>query len=175
MNESVTSLILIAATIIIGLVVFSFLGGYFTVQSAQVNDSKEAQVLSTSLQVKQLVNQEGDENYVVIYPFLKGYNGPLYVVAFSLSSFYSSSQNLITPAAPTFNGWVDINGTPGKMENVKVYNTGDGVLYDGSMMIYTTSPNAVQFINFNQGSTVMVWFLVNINGEMARIGYTILG
>ncbi len=175
MNESVTSLILIAATIIIGLVVFSFLGGYFTVQSAQVNDSKEAQVLATSLQVKQLVNQEGNEEYIVLYPYLKGYSGPLYIVAFSLKSYYSSSQNLITPSSPTFEGWVNLNGTSGKSENMKVYDTGNGVLYDGNVMAYVTYPNDVQFINVNEGSVVMVWFLVNINGEMTRIGYTVLG
>ncbi len=173
MNESVTSLILIAATILVGLVVFSYLGGYFTAQSAQVNFTKEAQVLATSLRVGQLTNQEGNEEYVVLYPYLKGYSGPLYVMAFSVSTYYSSAQNQITPSAPTFSGYVHVNGTP-TSENVKIYSTSGSVLYVGNAEIYQTAPNSVQFLNFKATSTVVVWFIASLDGQMVRIGYTVI-
>ncbi len=174
MNDAITSFILILATIVIGLVIFAFLGSYFATQAAQVNISKEAQVLAASLQVKELLSQEGGYDYAVLYPYLNGYNGHLYIMAFSVSQLNPSSEELITPSSSP--NWIEINETsPTINKIVTIYTTSNSILYSGNAELYKTTPNSVQFLNFPNNQYVIVWFIANIGGKMVRIGYEVIG
>jgi hypothetical protein len=173
MDNAISTFILVIATILIGLVVLGLFGGYFGIQASNINNIKQAQEISTSLQIRELQISNSSGINFVIYPFIPNYNISLYIVAFQVNSSLQNSQAYVTPLQSE--GWVNVNYTIGSYRPIVVHSDSGSVLYNGkyngNAYIYSTHSNSVQFIYLKNGENAILWFIVNLNGQYYRIGY----
>ncbi|AWR93286.1 hypothetical protein [Acidianus brierleyi] len=169
MDNIISTFILVIATIIIGLIALGLFGGYFGIQASNINNIKQAQEISMSLQIRELQISNSSGINFVIYPFIPSYNIALYIVAFQVSSSLQNSQTYVTPLQSE--GWVNVNYTIGSYRPIVVYSDSGSVLYNGNAYIYSTHSNSVQFIYLKNGENAILWFIVNLNGQYYRIGY----
>lgn len=105
MESSVSALILVSATLIIGLVVIGFIGSYFSIIYAEQSALDYARSVSAMLKVDTVYNN----NSVLVILYSYTYNGSLYILAFEVPSSYFNPS--LTPQFP-YASYVQLNGVP---------------------------------------------------------------
>lgn len=170
MDNSLSSFILVAATLAIGLVLFGYASSYFAYQSAQAYAVKEASSIAASLNIKYLeaTNSNGEDS-VLILPYDSVSNSPIYISVFIISNeYYNYPLDSIVPT----NSFIPVNGSSlPAPEIVTVYSPSNNIIYNGTLVLYPTYLNAIQSINIQKDEHVMIWILMNINGNLYRVGY----
>jgi hypothetical protein len=105
MESSALALILVSATLIIGLVAFAFSSSYFSNIYSEQLALDSARSVSAMLKVNTIYNN----NSVLLIVYSYTYNKSLYILAFKIPSLYFNPS--ITPEFP-YASYVQLNGIP---------------------------------------------------------------
>ncbi len=167
MESSVSSFILVVATVLIGIVLFGLLSSYIATQAAITDEIREAQALASSLQIRDQISN----NEAIVVPYLPGYSQPIYIVAFNVTSNVITAESLsfITPSMGTPIN--NLNYTEANLVTLTIYSASDKEIYTGQVYLYNTTSTSVTIVPLQPNSYTILWFLANIDGKLYRIGY----
>ncbi|WP_230950932.1 hypothetical protein [Sulfolobus acidocaldarius] len=131
MDNSVTTFILVIATIFVGIAIFGLFSAYYGINATQINQVKNIQQIASEFQVRLIESQiSNSETSFIVIPYIPNYKGTLYVSGFLISSQYVNSQPVVTPNLGQ--GFININGTsPVCSGLVNVQTDSDTSLYYG--------------------------------------------
>ncbi|MCI2414073.1 MAG: hypothetical protein MPF33_02280 [Candidatus Aramenus sp.] len=166
MESAISTFILAIATVVIGVVLFGLISSYVAVQATTTNEIKEAQALASTLQIREQISY----GEAIVVPYLPGYSRLIYVVAFNVPQNLTTAESLslITPSMGTP---VEVNYTSGVSTSITVYSTSGKEIYSGPALLYNTTSNSVSIISLPTHGYTVVWFMVDIDGKLYRIGY----
>ncbi|BFH72243.1 hypothetical protein SJAV_01870 [Sulfurisphaera javensis] len=181
MESSVVAFILIIATILIGLVVFSLSSVFASYQYNTISIQTQAENIANGLYVT-ISNNESISNSnnitLFIVPQDFNYHGIIYLTVFYVPSYFKQSSDEITPQlAYTSSGKILyglVNGTTtGKTYNTILYSTSLKEMYEGEITLWKTVTGAPQVLTLSppNGYTPIVMFFVQIQGKFVEVGY----
>ncbi|AWR94878.1 hypothetical protein [Acidianus brierleyi] len=155
--ESISSFIIVIATVVVGIAVLSLFSAYAGVEFSQATILKEAQYYSEGLHVEL---GEGNPIPVVIEDY--NYNGTLLITDFVVSPSLLNSASVVTPSMGEEVG--------NSYTEVTVYTTQGNIIYQGSIPIQDYKQGSVYFAKPDS----IIWIMVNIQGNYYRIGYEVV-
>lgn len=158
--ESVSSFILVMATVILGLVTFSLFASYGAITYANTISLQQAQQYAAGLRI---VTGKPVSNIVPVIINNYAYNGPIYIVV-----FYSPYNN--PNYIPSKVEYGIINWTKPLLSNVKILTLNNEILYEGSIQYYKTYSGNIQFVQIKPGYYTILWVIVN----NYQIGYEVI-
>ncbi|MBB5255036.1 hypothetical protein [Sulfurisphaera ohwakuensis] len=177
MESSVIAFILIIATILIGLVVFSLSSIYATYQYTRVNLQQQAESISNGLYISISNNvTAGSTISLFLVPQDFNYNGTIYLTVFYVPSSLKGNQMITPQFAYTQNGeivYATVNGSAPNVPVTTLYFTNLNIMYQGEMKLWKTITGAPQVITLSPpaGYTSVVLFFVQIQNKFVEVGY----
>ncbi len=152
--EAVSSFLIVVATVVLGLVVFSLFSVYSVAEYSRQVILNEARSYAEGLYY-QVGTPAGDEYPVVIKDF--NYNGTLYLYFLTFTPSEANSAQYLTP--------------PPGSGNTVIYSVTGQELYQGQLPL----------MKYEQGTPVLVqnltvvWVIANVSGGLFRIGEVVVG
>ena len=162
-------MILIIATLLIALVVFSLTSIYSSYVASNTAISNFAESVAEGLYITKTTAAVGSSSYsIVIVPEDFNYNGTIYLTAISVPpSLYGIND--ISPYQGSFN--VLINGTMAKSQSVILYTSSLHELYQGQAPIWKSVTGAPQTITVPLGYDAVVFVFVPTPKGLVEVGY----
>ncbi|BFH73270.1 hypothetical protein SJAV_12140 [Sulfurisphaera javensis] len=156
--ESVTSFILVMATVVLGLVAVGLFASYGSITYANTVSLKQAQEYSAGLRIT-VGKVDGNEVPVLINDY--DYNGSIYLVA-----FYSKYNN------PNYftSQYAEINSTASLSGNAKINSLNNGILYEGQISYYKTYTGDLQLVSVKPGYYTILWIIIGYY----EVGYEVI-
>ncbi len=154
--ESISSFIIVMATVVIGMTVLSLFSAYAGIEFSQTTLLKEAQYYSEGLHIELGI---GNPVPVIIEDY--NYKGDLLITDFVVNTS-SNSVSVITPSM----GY-DIGGNYTK---ITVYTTQGNILYQGEISTWTIQQGSIYFAKPDS----IIWIMIDIQGYYYRIGYEVV-
>lgn len=157
---------LVGATIVLGIVIFSLFASYGAIITTNALEIQQAQYYSSGLWISS-GSPVGNQVPLIINNF--NYKGPIYLVAFFIEPKYSSSASVIAPT-----NFARINSTSPLTMALTVYDLSGKILYDGNTKVYEAYVGNLELVCFKPGYYTVVWIIVKIDSKYFRIGYYVI-
>ncbi|AWR96565.1 hypothetical protein DFR86_02710 [Acidianus sulfidivorans JP7] len=156
--ESVTSFILVMATLVMGLVSVGLFASYGSIVYSNTVSLQQAQYFASGLRVT-MGKSSGNIVPIIIDDY--NYNGTIYLVA-----FYSTVDNpeYFTP------NYATINSTSPQSGNAEIKTLNNGILYEGEIQYYVSHTGDIQFISINPKYYTIIWIIASYY----LIGYEVI-
>ncbi len=162
--ESISSFILVGATIIIGVIVFSLFASYGAIYSSKTLDVQEAQYYSAGLRITS-GSPLNDKVPIIICDY-NDKSGTVYLVAFFIKPCEVKSASEVMP-----NCFASINSTSPSELNAEVLGLSNCIIYDGTLKAYETNIGNLEIVCTKPGYYTEIWILMKIDCNFYRIGY----
>jgi hypothetical protein len=165
--ESISSFILVGATVIIGVVLFSLFASYGAIYSASTLEVQEAQYYSSGLSISS-GSPVGNKVPIIINDF-NYQNGSIYLVAFFIKPCYSKSASTIDPR-----NFALINSTTPTTTTLTILCLSGNTIYEGKTEVYKSYVDDLQFVCTKPGYYTELWIIMKIDCQFFRIGYYVI-
>ncbi|MFP3163906.1 hypothetical protein [Acidianus sp.] len=162
--ESLSSFILVGATIIIGVIIFSLFASYGAIYSTNTLEVQEAQYYSSGLRISS-GSPAGNQIPVIINDFNYPV-GCLYLIAFLIKPCYSKSASTVTPMC-----YALINSTVPTKMTLTVLGLSGNIIYEGEIETYKVYVGNIEFVCTKPGYYTELWVVMKIDCQFFRIGY----
>ncbi len=183
-SSTVEELILIVATVIIGLVIFGYVASSLIPAENFSLGQQQASSLSssTTLSVGPLLISKGGTGSTVVEVYNPSQNGNVELLVFVEPSYLESSVGVLTPSStPSFTVYLP-NGEEANTLQITtpIYDINGKVLYKPNSLItvYTipfNTPVTVNVQNVNNNDIIVIWVMYNTAGYWFRISFSFTG
>lgn len=176
-STAVSEMILVAATLTLGLVLFGLVEAYVVPSFAFNQAVQQAKAVSQTvfLSISPPAKSSNTVNFLV-YPYTPSFNGNISVILFTVNSSYLGSISVLTPSLGSTNG-ISItlpNGkTPKEITIGSVYST-NGKLLAVNIQAYslpTNEPFNVT-VTYSNNTALIVWIVYYSGGYYFLISYS---
>ncbi|BDC19514.1 hypothetical protein [Acidianus sp. HS-5] len=165
--ESISSFILVGATIIIGIVLFSLFASYGAIYSAKTIALQDAQYYSAGVRVTS-GSPVGNQVPVIICNY-NDKDGRLILVSFFIKPCYVKSASEIEPAC-----FALINSTAPSEINAEVLGLSNCIVYNGILKGYKANTGNLEMVCIKPGYYTELWIIMKVDCQFYRIGYYVI-
>ncbi|MEM1627464.1 MAG: hypothetical protein QXV69_09430 [Sulfolobaceae archaeon] len=170
MESSVVSFILVAVTLIIGLITFSLFGIFSSQQYYYTNLQQVAQNIANGFYITISKNYTYQGNVILfIIPMNFNYNGTIYLTIFYVDMIYYGN-NYITPLFAKGYGKINYSSIINP-PLVKLYYPDLREMYEGTIPLWKTVTGALQILSFPQGYAALLMIFIKIEDKYIMVGY----
>ena len=185
MEESISTFILVIATIVLGIILVGIAAFYASTQYNATTIQSQAENIANGLyiEVGEGANvTNGQEVFVVVNDF--AYQGQLYFTAFYVKSVLKNSTSEISPLfAYMQNGQIVYpsvevgNSVPNSVTATQLYDINLNLLYQGSPVTLWETPPLTSPVEISltisppQGYSTILLFFAHIQNKYIEVGY----
>lgn len=165
--ESLSSFILVGATIILGVIIFSLFASYGAIYATNALEVQEAQYYSSGLRIS-AGSPAGNQVPIIINDFNYP-NGCIYLVAFFIKPCYSKSASTVTPSC-----FALINSTSPTEMTLTILGLNGNIIYEGNADVYKAHVGNLELVCTKPGYYTELWIIMKIDCKFFRIGYYVI-
>lgn len=172
--------ILVIAAVVIGIVMFGFIGAVLIPSETLSMAESQASALasSSSLSVGPLLINNGVGSAVVEF-YNPSLSTNVTILAFAKPSYYAPSLGMLTPSSqPSFYVYLP-NGKLAKTLTIdRIYDVNGKVIYASPITVYTVPANTPVTIKINgitKDDILVIWVIYKVGDYWFRISFTFTG
>ena len=178
MESPIAVLLLVIATVVIGLVLLTLSSAYSAYQSSKVYVQEQAENIANGLYitVSKPVNTSSGSSVYIIVPYDFNYNGTIYITAFYVPSYMKGFQQVTPQFAYIENNeivYAEINSTKPTINATTLYFTNLNLMYQGKVELWETVTGAPQVITVSppKGYITVVLIFAQVDNKFMEVGY----